>query len=67
MSLFCVVVSDIILINVFMNEIGRYSGGHLGILEALLVVGERLATPQQKKIIYVIRDFTEEADYRILQ
>jgi len=50
-----------------MNEIGRYSGGHIDILDALLVVGERLASPQQKKIIYVIRDFTEEADHRILQ
>ena len=32
LSLFCVAVSDIILVNMFMSEIGRYSGGHLDIL-----------------------------------
>ncbi len=66
MSLFCVAISDVILINVFMHEVGRYSGGHLDILEAIFKVGERLVTPHQKKIIYIIRDCTEDADQDIL-
>jgi protein SEY1 len=39
MSLFCVVVSDIILINLYMDEIGRYTGGHMDILDAIFKVG----------------------------
>lgn len=66
MSLFCVVISDIVLINLYMNEIGRYTGGHMDILDAIFKVGQRLVTPHQKKIIYVIRDCTEDADRSIL-
>lgn len=32
MSLFCVVISDVVLINLYMDEIGRYTGGHVDIL-----------------------------------
>jgi hypothetical protein len=39
MGLFCVVISDVVLINLFMHEVGRYSGGHLDILEAIFKVG----------------------------
>lgn len=66
MGLFCVVISDVVLINLFMHEVGRYSGGHLDILEAIFKVGERLVTPVQKKIIYIIRDCTEDANHNIL-
>lgn len=54
------------MINIYMHEVGRYSGGHLDILEAIFKVGERLVTSQQKKIIYVVRDCTEDADHSIL-
>lgn len=50
-----------------MNEIGRYSGGHIDILEVIFKVGERLVMPQQKKIIFIIRDCAEDADKKILQ
>lgn len=60
-------LSDVILINMFMNEIGRYSGGHIDILEVIFKVGERLVMPQQKKIIFIIRDCAEDADKKILQ
>ena len=66
MSLFCVVNNDIMLINLYMDEIGRYTGGHVDILEAIFKVGERLVTPHQKKIVYVIRDCTEDADHSVL-
>ena len=60
------VISDIILINLYMDEIGRYTGGHMDILDAVFKVGERLVTPHKKKIIYIIRDCVEDADKHIL-
>ena len=66
LSLFCVVISDVVMINIYMHEVGRYSGGHLDILEAVFKVGERLVTSHQKKIIYVVRDCTDDADHSIL-
>ena len=66
MSLFVVVISDVIMINLYMDEIGRYTGGHMDILDAVFKVGERLVTPQKKKIIYIIRDCCEDADRNIL-
>lgn len=59
-------VSDVVLINIYMQEVGRYSGGHLDILEAVFKVGERLATPHPKRIIYIVRDCTDDADHGIL-
>ncbi len=50
-----------------MYEIGRYAGGHLDILESIFKVGERLATPQKKRIIFVIRDCTEDAEKTVLK
>jgi len=61
-----VVLSDVILINLFMNEVGRYSGGHLDILDAIFKVGERLVLPQLKKIIFIIRDFEKDANRKII-
>ena len=66
MSLFCVVISDIILINLYTYEVGRYTGGHLDILQGIFKVGEKLVTPHQKKIIYIVRDCPQDADHRIL-
>jgi len=49
-----------------MNEVGRYSGGHLDILDAIFKVGERLVLPQLKKIIFIIRDFEKDANRKII-
>lgn len=65
MSVLCVVICDVILINLYMDEVGRYTGGHLDVLEAVFKVGEGLVT-HRKKLVYVIRDCSREADQRIL-
>lgn len=50
-----------------MYEIGRYTGGHLDILDSIFKVGERLVTAQKKKIIFLIRDCSQDADKSLLK
>ena len=66
-SLFCLALADVILINLFMNEIGRYEGEHIEIIEAIAKVSERLIGKQQKKIVFVVRDFTEDANKMVIK
>jgi hypothetical protein len=50
-----------------MYEIGRFTGGHLDILDSIFKVGERLVTSHKKKIIFLIRDCTQDADKALLK
>jgi hypothetical protein len=62
-----VAVSEVVIINMWMNEIGRYEASHSHILKAIIHASEKLIASQQRKIVFVVRDCTEDADRNILK
>ena len=66
-ALFCLALSDVLVINVWMAEIGRYEASHSHILKAIVRASEKVIAKQQKKIIFVVRDCTDDADRSILR
>lgn len=50
-----------------MNEIGRYEASHSHILKAVIKASERVIASQQRKIIFVVRDCTDDADRTIIK
>ena len=51
----------------WMSEIGRYEASHSHILKAVIKASERMISKQQRKIIFVVRDCTDDADRKILR
>jgi protein SEY1 len=66
-ALFCLALSDVLIINMWMTEIGRYEASHSHILKAVIRASDRLIAKQQRKIIFVVRDCTEDAERSILR
>lgn len=66
-ALFCLAMADVVVINMWMNEIGRYEGSHTHILKSIIKVSERLISAQSKTVIFVVKDCTEDADRRVLR
>ena len=66
-ALFCLALSDILIINLWMNEIGRYEGSQVHILKAIVNAASRLIKSQTKTIIFVVKDCTEDANQEILK
>ena len=60
-------LSDILIINMWMNEIGRYEASHSHILRAIIKASEKVFSKQMRKIVFVVRDCTEDADRNILR
>lgn len=67
MALFCLALSDVLIINMWMTEIGRYEASHSHILKAIVRASQKVIAKQQKKIIFVVRDCTDDADRSILR
>ena len=51
----------------WMDEIGRYEASHSHVLKAIIKASERLIAKQQRKIIFVVRDCTDDADRHVLK
>lgn len=66
-ALFCLAIADVVLINLWMNEVGRYEASHSHILKAIVRASQKLIASQQRKIVFVVRDCTEDADRSILR
>jgi hypothetical protein len=66
-ALFCLALSDVLIINLWMNEIGRYEGSQVHILKAIVNAASRLIKSQTKTIIFVVKDCTEDANQEILK
>lgn len=66
-ALFCLAVADVLIVNLWMNEVGRYGASHSHILKAIVRASEQLVAAQAKKIIFVVRDCTPDADRSILR
>lgn len=55
------------MINIWMNEIGRYDGGQVSILKTILKAASYLIKSQSKTLMFVIKDCTSDADKSILK
>jgi len=56
-------LSDILIINIFTTDVGRFSGAQYGILRVILEMNIQLFGQDQKKILFVLRDCTPKEDF----
>ena len=62
-SLFTLAMSDVLMINMWTNDIGRYTASNYGILKVVFEQNLKLFQQEsEKKIIIVLRDFDSEKD-----
>lgn len=66
-ALFCLAVADVIMVNLWMNEIGRYQGGQLHILKAIIHAANHLVQAQAKTLIFVVKDCSRDANHAVLK
>lgn len=66
-ALFCLAISDVVIVNVWMNEIGRYQGGQMHILNAIIHAASFLVQSQTKTLLFVVKDCSREANQDILK
>jgi hypothetical protein len=50
-----------------MNEVGRYQGGHLHILKAIINAANYLIQSQTKTLLFIIKDCSEDASHDVLK
>ena len=62
-SLFTLAMSDVLMINMWTNDIGRYTASNYGILKVVFEQNLKLFQQEsEKKIIIVLRDFDSKLD-----
>jgi hypothetical protein len=62
-SLFTLAMSDVLMINMWTNDIGRYTASNYGILKVVFEQNLKLSQQEsEKKIIIVLRDFDPNVD-----
>ena len=62
-SLFTLAMSDVLMINMWTNDIGRYTASNYGVLKVVFEQNLKLFQQEsEKKIIIVLRDFDSEVD-----
>ena len=66
-ALLCLAIADVIIVNVWMNEIGRYEGGQLHILSSIIKASNSILKSETKTILFVVKDCTRDADTYILK
>lgn len=66
-ALFCLALADVLIINMWMTEVGRYEGSHSHILKSIIKTSERIVSTQPRRIIFVVKDCTSDADRDILR
>jgi len=58
-ALFALAISDVLMVNIWTFEIGRYKAAAVSLLKTIFEVNLRLFNNnQRKKILFVLRDFT---------
>ena len=59
-SLFALAMADVLLINMWTTDIGRYGASNYGLLKVIFEVNLKLFEQQSaKKLLFVLRDFNE--------
>ncbi len=62
-SLFALAMADVLLINMWTNDIGRYTASNYGVLKIVFEQNLKLFQQEsEKKIVIVLRDFNEYQD-----
>ena len=62
-SLFTLAMSDVLMINMWTNDIGRYTASNYGVLKVVFEQNLKLFQQEsEKKIIIVLRDFDDKLD-----
>ena len=57
-SLFALAIADVLLINMWTNDIGRYGASNYGLLKVIFEVNLKLFDQKSsKKLLFVLRDF----------
>lgn len=59
--LFALAVADVLLINMWTTDIGRFSASNYGLLKVIFEVNLKLFDQKSsKKLLFVLRDFSEK-------
>ena len=60
-SLFALALSDVLIINLWVTDVGRHTASNLGLLKVIFEVNLKLFAQDQsqKKLVFVIRDFNK--------
>ena len=62
-SLFALAMADVLMINMWTNDIGRYTASNYGVLKIVFEMNLKLFQQEsEKKIVIVLRDFDEDND-----
>ena len=62
-ALFALAVSDVLMVNMWTSEIGRYKAASVGLLKTIFEVNLKLFTEQgRKRILFLLRDFNATAN-----
>jgi hypothetical protein len=57
-SLFALAIADVLLINMWTHDIGRYGASNYGLLKVIFEVNLKLfGQSSDKKLLFVLRDF----------
>lgn len=62
-SLFALAIADVLLINMWTTDIGRYGASNYGLLKVIFEVNLKLFDQQSsKKLLFVLRDFDDSGN-----
>jgi hypothetical protein len=62
-SLFALAMSDVLLVNQWYTDLGRYQGSNIGLLKVILECNLKLfGQSTKKKLVFVVRDFHFKGD-----
>lgn len=62
-SLFALAIADVLLINMWTNDIGRYGASNYGLLKVIFEVNLKLFDQKSsKKLLFVLRDFDDRGN-----
>ena len=60
-ALFALAISDVLMVNMWTSEIGRYKAASVGLLKTIFEVNLKLfGVEGRKRILFVLRDFNDE-------
>ena len=61
LSLFALAMTDVLLINMWYTDIGKYAGSNFGLLKVILESNLKLfGNANKKRLLFVIRDYAED-------
>ena len=67
-SLFALAIADVLLINMWTTDIGRYGASNYGLLKVIFEVNLKLFDQHaSKKLLFVLRDYDERIPFSQLK